>query len=292
MAQDPRALLQKADKQAASAGSGFSLFGGRAEKYEAAAELYIQAANAFRLQKSSKEAGQCFEKAASLQTNQLKEPDDAANTLTEAFKSYRKDEPEDAARCLEQAIQHYTLKGNFRRAATHKQNLAELYEVEMGDGKRAAEAYETAAGWYENDNAKALANKLFLKLADLSALESDYYKAISNYEKVAKSSINNNLMKWSVKEYLLKAGICHLCTGDSVATNRALESYRDLDPSFSQTREHQLLSDLVEAVDEGDQEKFADKLFQYDQMSKLDKWKTTLLLRVKENIEEKGEDFS
>ncbi|RMY26590.1 hypothetical protein D0865_16229 [Hortaea werneckii] len=292
MAEDPRALLQKADKQAASAGSGFSLFGGRAEKYEAAAELYIQAANAFRLQKSSKEAGQCFEKAASLQTNQLKEPDDAANTLTEAFKSYRKDEPEDAARCLEQAIQHYTLKGNFRRAATHKQNLAELYEVEMGDGKRAAEAYETAAGWYENDNAEALANKLFLKLADLSALESDYYKAISNYEKVAKSSINNNLMKWSVKEYLLKAGICHLCTGDSVATNRALESYRDLDPSFSQTREHQLLSDLVEAVDEGDQEKFADKLFQYDQMSKLDKWKTTLLLRVKENIEEKGEDFS
>ncbi|KAI7238423.1 TPR-like protein [Hortaea werneckii] len=292
MAQDPRALLQKADKQAASAGSGFSLFGGRAEKYEAAAELYIQAANAFRLQKSSKEAGQCFEKAASLQTNQLKEPDDAANTLTEAFKSYRKDEPEDAARCLEQAIQHYTLKGNFRRAATHKQNLAELYEVEMGDGKRAAEAYETAAGWYENDNAEALANKLFLKLADLSAVESDYYKAISNYEKVAKSSINNNLMKWSVKEYLLKAGICHLCTGDSVATNRALESYRDLDPSFSQTREHQLLSDLVEAVDEGDQEKFADKLFQYDQMSKLDKWKTTLLLRVKENIEEKGEDFS
>ncbi|GAB1730046.1 hypothetical protein NU195Hw_g5115t1 [Hortaea werneckii] len=292
MAQDPRALLQKADKQAASAGSGFSLFGGRAEKYEAAAELYIQAANAFRLQKSSKEAGQCFEKAASLQTNQLKEPDDAANTLTEAFKSYRKDEPEDAARCLEQAIQHYTLKGNFRRAATHKQNLAELYEVEMGDGKRAAEAYETAAWWYENDNAEALANKLFLKLADLSALESDYYKAISNYEKVAKSSINNNLMKWSVKEYLLKAGICHLCTGDSVATNRALESYRDLDPSFSQTREHQLLSDLVEAVDEGDQEKFADKLFQYDQMSKLDKWKTTLLLRVKENIEEKGEDFS
>ncbi|RMX92481.1 hypothetical protein D0867_14573, partial [Hortaea werneckii] len=243
-------------------------------------------------QKSSKEAGQCFEKAASLQTNQLKEPDDAANTLTEAFKSYRKDEPEDAARCLEQAIQHYTLKGNFRRAATHKQNLAELYEVEMGDVKRAAEAYETAAGWYENDNAEALANKLFLKLADLSALESDYYKAISNYEKVAKSSINNNLMKWSVKEYLLKAGICHLCTGDSVATNRALESYRDLDPSFSQTREHQLLSDLVEAVDEGDQEKFADKLFQYDQMSKLDKWKTTLLLRVKENIEEKGEDFS
>ena len=142
------------------------------------------------------------------------------------------------------------------------------------------------------DVLRSLANKLWLKLADLAALESDYLKAVAQYERVAKSSINNNLMKWSVKEYLLKAGICHLCSADMVATNRALESYRDLDPAFASTREHQLLVDLTEAVEEGDQEKFADKLFQFDQMSKLDKWKTTLLLRVKETIEEKGEDFS
>jgi alpha-soluble NSF attachment protein len=77
-----------------------------------------------------------------------------------------------------------------------------------------------------------------------------------------------------------------------VATNRALGQYRDIDTTFSSTREHQLLVDLAEAVEEGDQEKFADKLFQFDQMSKLDKWKTTLLLRVKEGVEEKGEDFS
>lgn len=51
---------------------------------------------------------------------------------------------------------------------------------------------------------------MYLKVADLAAEDNDYYKAIENYEKVAKSSINNNLMKWSVKEYLLKAGICHL----------------------------------------------------------------------------------
>lgn len=49
-------------------------------------------------------------------------------------------------------------------------------------------------------------------MADLSALESDYYKAITNYERIARSSINNHLMKWSVKDYLLKAGICHLAT--------------------------------------------------------------------------------
>jgi alpha-soluble NSF attachment protein len=77
-----------------------------------------------------------------------------------------------------------------------------------------------------------------------------------------------------------------------VETNRALESYRELDPSFASMREHQLLVDLTQAVEDGDQESFAEKLFQYDQLSKLDKWKTTLLLRIKNNIEEAEEDFS
>lgn len=53
MAQDPRVLLQKADKAAQGASGGFSLFGGRGEKWEAAADLYTQAANAFRMQKQS-----------------------------------------------------------------------------------------------------------------------------------------------------------------------------------------------------------------------------------------------
>jgi len=293
MAGDPRALLRQAETTLQKASGGFSFFGGRQDKYEAAADQFIAAANAFRMQKMGKEAGEAFEKAASVQRNQLNEPDDEANTLTEAFKAYKKDDPEAAARCLDKAIAHYCSKGNFRRAATHKQNLAELYEVELGDNTRAAAAYEEAAGWYEGDNAEALANKLWLKTADLVALEGkDYYKAIELYEKVSKTSIQNNLMRWSVKEYLLKAGICQLCTGDQVGVNAALDRYRDLDPSFAQQREHQLLVDLAQAVAEGDQEMFADKLFQFDQLSKLDKWKTTLLLRIKGTIEESGEDFS
>ncbi|PVI03232.1 alpha-soluble NSF attachment protein [Periconia macrospinosa] len=293
MAGDPRALLRQAEQSLSKASGGFSLFGGRQEKYEAAADQFIAAANAFRMQKMGKEAGEAFEKAASVQRQNLNEPDDEANTLTEAFKAYKKDDPEAAARCLDKAIAHYCAKGNFRRAATHKQNLGELFEVELGDNGRAAAAFEEAAGWYESDNAEALANKLWLKTADLVALEGkDYYKAIALYEKVAKSSINNNLMRWSVKEYLLKAGICQLCTGDQVGVNAALDRYRDLDPSFTQQREHQLLVDLAQAVEQGDQDVFSEKLFQYDQMSKLDKWKTTLLLRIKETVESKEEDFS
>lgn len=39
-------------------------------------------------QSLGKEAGLAFERAASIQADQLKEPDDQANTLTEAFSMY------------------------------------------------------------------------------------------------------------------------------------------------------------------------------------------------------------
>lgn len=65
-----------------------------------------------------------------------------------------------------------------------------------------------------------LANKLFLKVADLAAIDSNYYKSIEHYEKVAKSSVSNYLMKWSVKEYLLKAGICHLAANVNALQSR------------------------------------------------------------------------
>jgi hypothetical protein len=45
----------KADKAASAAVGGFSLFGGRQEKWEIASDLYTQAASAFRLQKQSKD---------------------------------------------------------------------------------------------------------------------------------------------------------------------------------------------------------------------------------------------
>lgn len=106
------------------------------------------------------ESGKAFEKAAHIQTNKLKEPDDAANTLVDAFKVYRKESPQDAVRCLEVAVNQYCNKGNFRRAASHKESLGEVFEVELGDMKRAIESYETAAGWYESDNATACVNRL------------------------------------------------------------------------------------------------------------------------------------
>lgn len=228
-----------------------------------------------------------------------------------ASKAYRRASPTDSARCLQLLIAHRKSEGEFRRATKPQQELAELLETELGDTRAAIEAWETAGRWFENDRADSLANKCYLKVADLSALEEDYAKAIEKYEGVAKASVANNLMRFSVKEYLLKAGICVLATRDIVGMNRALDRYRALDNAFAQQRECVLLVDLTEAMEQSDGEAFADKLFQYDQMSKLDSWKTTILLRyvvdcfvvrwfadfermsrVKNGIAEQDDDFS
>jgi hypothetical protein len=50
----------QAQKQLQSAGGGFSFFGGREEKYQEAADLFTQAANAFKMQQQSTRLPLCF----------------------------------------------------------------------------------------------------------------------------------------------------------------------------------------------------------------------------------------
>jgi alpha-soluble NSF attachment protein len=85
------------------------------------------------------------------------EKDDAANTLVESYKAYRRTDPQDAARVLKHAISLFTGKGNFRRAAGYQFNLAELYEAEgeLFKPEEALDAYDSAAEWYASDQADA-----------------------------------------------------------------------------------------------------------------------------------------
>lgn len=53
-----------------------------------------------------------------------------------------------------------------------------------------------------------------------------YDRAIKIYEAVAKHSLNNNLLKYSVKGYLLNAGLCQICLNDDVKVENALQNYQ------------------------------------------------------------------
>ena len=74
--------------------------------------------------------------------------------MLDAFKAYRKVDVEAAARCMNFAVDRYCAKGNFRRAASSVEQLADMYD-ENQNQKAALECYDKAAGWYEGDNANA-----------------------------------------------------------------------------------------------------------------------------------------
>ncbi|CAG8473890.1 10377_t:CDS:2 [Racocetra fulgida] len=295
---EAQALLAKADKKATT----FGWFG--SNKFEEAAELYNKAANIFKLGKRWKEAGDAFTKAANMQL-QLNERDDAATTFINAAKCYKKGsfeatiylkyqtliiifDPTDAITSLKQAIEILTDRGRFQAAAGHQKDIAQIYESDLIDLEKAMQAYEIAADWYAGEEATALANNCLLKVATFAATLEQYDKAIEKFEQVAAASLDNQLTKWSLKDYFLKAGLCHIAFGDHIGAKRAIERYCDMDVTFSTTRECQFLKAILEAVENDDIESFTNRVVEFDQLTKLDNWKTTILLRIKKSIQEGG----
>ncbi|KAG0352403.1 vesicular-fusion protein S17 [Podila minutissima] len=271
---DPQELLSQAEKKA---NSSTSWFVGQS-KYEEAADLYTQAANQFKL-----ESGDSFVKAAEMYQKE-KEPDQAANSLIEASRSYRKCSPG----VLTRVVTHLTTRGRFQQAAGYQKDIGELYETqEVGNLRKAMEAYEIAAGWYATEDAFTLAHGCMLKEATIAGELKEYAVAIKQLELVAIASADNQLMKWSLKEYLLKASLCHLATNDLVSTRNALTRYKEMDASFATTKEGRFLQNLLKAVEDGDVARFTEHIVEFDRYSKLDGWKTKILLDVRSTI---GED--
>ncbi|KAG0317346.1 hypothetical protein BGZ99_006354 [Dissophora globulifera] len=270
-------LMLKADKKASSSG----WFSG--PKNDEAAELYTQAGNIYKLAKRWKESGDAYCKAAEMQMK-MGEKDEAAQTYINASKSYKKSKPQDAITALERAIGILIERGRFQSAAKHQEDIATIYETELIDLEQSMRAYEQAADWYAGESSTALAHKCMLKVATFAAQLEQYEKAISMFEFVATASVDNQLMKWSLKEYFLKAGLCHIASGDSVSSHNAVERYCDLDVTFGSTRECQFLQNILSAVDNGDVNQFTASVVEFDQLTKLDNWKTKMLLEIKNSI--------
>lgn len=73
---------------------------------------------------------------------------------------------------------------------------------------------------------------------------------------------------------------------DSVTAKRNLTKYSSLDTTFSSTREAKFVNILIDAMEGGDQEMFTAAVYEFDQVMKLDNWKTNILLKIKRGINE------
>ncbi|CAL9177364.1 unnamed protein product [Musa hybrid cultivar] len=282
---DQTAKGEEFEKKAEKKLAGWGIFG---SKYDDAAELFDKAANCFKLAKNWDRAGSVYIKLANCHLK-LDSKHEAASAYVDAANCYKKISVQDASQSLSQAVKLFLEIGRLNMAARYCKELGELNEQEQ-NLEKAMDYFEQAADLFQSEEVTTSANQCKQKVAQFAAQLEQYPKAIEIYEAIARHSINNTLLKYGVKGFLLNAGICQLCKNDVVAVTNALERYQELDPTFSGTREYKLLADLADSMDEGDVVKFTNALQEYDSMTRLDPWKTTLLLRVKNAIKAKEEE--
>lgn len=326
------AFMEEAEKTLAKK-SWFS--SSKERQTEDAAEIYLQAANAYKVGGLNQEAGETYSKTAELYQNKLNNPNEAAKCYSQAgtyedlhgsgwiggyhgrlvmhshlahpFVStgscFKKSNPTDAVHAYQSAIGLLTDVGRLNNAAKLCKECAELYENEeaapQAGGKSnivlAIEFYEQAAELFGMEDAKSQSSQCLAKVAELcsAALDPpDLIRAAQIYDELGRNCLESNLLKYNAKGYFLQSIFCHLAASDSIAATQALERYEGVDFTFGESREGKFCRQLVECVEGYDAEGFATACFEFDRISKLDPWKTSMLVKVKRSIADEagGED--
>ncbi|KAK2500822.1 hypothetical protein MC885_013688 [Smutsia gigantea] len=150
--------------------------------------------------------------------------------------------------------------------------------------------YEQSADYYKGEESNSSANKCLLKVAGYAAQLEQYQKAIDIYEQVGTNAMDSPLLKYSAKDHFFRAALCHFCI-DMLNAKLAVQKYEELFPAFSDCREYALMKKLLEAHEEQNIGSYTEAVKDYDSISRLDQWLTTMLLRIKKTIQGDEEDL-
>lgn len=271
-------------------------------KFEDAAECFVKAANAYKVGGCNDEAGSAYQRAADLYKGKLMSLGEASKCLSDAGACLKKSNPAEAIGCYRSAVTLLCDAGRLNQAAKLSKQIAEIFEndgvvAEDGGGGNAVSAaiasYQQAAELFEMEQAKSQASSCLQKVAELSSGAMDppeLLQAAEIYESLGRQCLESNLLKYNAKTHFLNGVMCHLANGDSIGASQALARFDNLDYTFADSREGKFGKQLLECVEEFDPEGFATACFEYDRISKLDPWKTGMLVRVKRSIEDSTGD--
>mmetsp|Transcript_17837 Transcript_17837/g.42079 ORF Transcript_17837/g.42079 Transcript_17837/m.42079 type:complete len:309 (+) Transcript_17837:215-1141(+) len=288
LAKSQLAKAKEFESQAEKTLAKKSWFGGKEKNQEDAAETLQQAANAYKVGGMNDEAGKCYNRVGDLYRG-LSQNTEAAKAYSQAGSCFKKTSSVDAVQSYQSAISLMMDNGRLTQAAKMSRECAELFENDdTGDFiDKAIEYYQQAADLFEMEDSKSQASTCKGKIAELASAAKDppdLLTAGKIYNDLGINCLDSNLLKFNAKGYFLQAILCQLANGDVIGAQNALQRYEAVDYTFSESREGKFCSSLIKAVEEYDAEGFAQASFDYDRISKLDPWKTSMLVRIKRGI--------
>ncbi|GAB5030318.1 soluble nsf attachment protein alpha isoform [Nannochloropsis oceanica] len=280
-----KAYMEEADK----ALKRFALFNAN-QKFEDASEAYTKAGNCFKVAKAWAEGGEAFTRASELHVK-LGSTYDAANAAQEAANCYKNINPEDAIGSFRQAATLLMELGKFKQIGKIHKDIAEIYEKE-GSYDEAVENYMQAAEYFNSENNKSSANDAMQKTAFLLTTTrgaadpslDNYARAANIFEEMGVAALDNRLLQYNAKSHFMNALLCYMAMGDEVAVKQKLEHYKASDYTFADARECKFIEKLVQAWEESSADDYTDHCAEYNAISALDPWKTSLLVKTKRMI--------
>lgn len=261
------------------------------ERAEAACELFKQAANNYKLAKRWEDAAKAYLRCADCE--RVTGSTEAAEMIYEAANMLRKINTADAIKYMQEAAAEYLKAGRISNGARIKKTIAEIYEGDY-EFSLAAVNYQEAADLFgmESEYQDSSINKMLLKVAELNTMKADdkTVESIKIYEKVAEKYLENKLTAPSARDLFFRATLLYMVMDDTTGATNALEKYCDQDPTFVTTREHKFAVEVIAAIEKKDITLFSDACYEFNKIIPLDKWKTTILNRVKTLIEKNKKD--
>jgi len=115
-------------------------------------------------------------------------------------------------------------------------------------------------------------------------------EAIKIFEQVGNKYLEHKLTAPSAKDLFFKATLLHLANDDPVGAENAIEKFSDNDPTFGTSRECKFARALIKATEEKNVQAFSDESWEFNNITPLDRWKTTVLNRAKTLLEKSIKD--
>lgn len=261
-----------------------SIFGTGKGKQEEAGEMYTKAANSYKFEKRWSDAAECYASAAECYIKADGSMNDACTSYVEAANAYKQGSMStDAVSVYEKAIAIYNENGRFAQSARYYKEIAEIYEADH-NMEASMQNYQSAADIYDGDGKKSSANDCWKKIAAMAADSGDHRRGAELFLKLAKEALTSKLGSFSAKGYFLHAVLCHLAAGDTVAAGNAVNTAKNTDFSFAASRECSFSEQLIEASENFNADDFATACADFDRISPLDPFKTSMLVSAKRHI--------
>lgn len=229
-------------------------------------DLYIKAANAFKLEKRYDGAIESYLHALKFSENR-----NIAQLYIDLANSYEKNNDiYNAIEFYKKAVEIFAENGIFNSAGRYEERMFEITNDVL--------YLNNAVKYYECAGMKLFMVKCLEKIITKS-IDGDPNFIINNYEKMIElSGCDDISSKFRINKYIFHILIFTIIANDDIEyTKNKFEKYTE----FEDSHECKLIKEIIHSIETNDIDYFTNSIYEYDNIRKLSKELTTCLLKIK-----------